>query len=73
MNNKKITKKDIKPEDVREFQSIYQQLHNHWVRIYLTNEEVIGFFMAKAKWLTLDKIRWFFTEDSNRTFNHEKI
>jgi low affinity Fe/Cu permease len=66
----KITKKNITNSDIAEFESIFDKLLLHWE---LTNEEVIGFYVAHAETLSLDKIRWFFKQDNSRTHNYEKI
>jgi hypothetical protein len=66
----KITKRNITRLDIAEFERIFDEVLSQW---QLTNEEVIGFFIANAKVLTIEKIRWFFEMDSSRTFNWEKI
>jgi hypothetical protein len=66
----KITKRNITEEDIKEFESIFDKVLLHWE---LNNQEIIGFFVSHAEILSIDKIRWFFTEDSTRTYNYEKI
>tara|TARA_R110002020_G_scaffold470065_1_gene695574 strand:+ start:252 stop:506 length:255 start_codon:yes stop_codon:yes gene_type:complete len=68
----KITKKDIKENDITEFYLIYEKLTQEPYQYY-NNEDVMSYFIDNKKTLTSKKIEWFFKCDSRRIFNYEKI